>query len=146
VLVGDGGQRAELSRLARDLSIADRVELRGWVRQDEMPAILADAHVFALLPDDRGDDGLPNVVLEAAAAGRPVVLSAIPAAEEAVEPGVNGWIVPVEDSGEAFARALAEIGRDPARLAAMGASARSHVERHYDRRVHLDRLARLFAS
>ncbi|MCP3917047.1 MAG: glycosyltransferase family 4 protein [bacterium] len=146
VLVGDGGQRDELARLARELSIPGRVELRGWVRQDEMPAILADAHVFALLPDDRGDDGLPNVVLEAAAAGRPVVLSAIPAAKEAVEPGVNGWIVPVEDSGESFARVLAEVGRDPAQLAALGAGARTHVERHYDRRMHLDRLARLFAS
>jgi glycosyltransferase involved in cell wall biosynthesis len=68
LLVGDGPQRKELERLAKSLGISDRVHFAGW--RADVPAILAAADML-VLPSRY--EGMPNVVLEALAAGKPVV-------------------------------------------------------------------------
>jgi glycosyltransferase involved in cell wall biosynthesis len=95
-IVGGGPLRDELNALAAHEGIGDRVHLLGSMSQAEVIAELAAAEVFALSPVvlANGDrDGLPNVVLEAMAAGVPVVASSISGIPEVLTDGVNGRLV-----------------------------------------------------
>lgn len=143
-IAGDGGERAALEALASSLGVAGQVSFRGWVPHEDMPALLAGAHLFALLADTNFHDGLPNVVLEAMALGRPALLSPLPAAAEAVSHGEDGFILEAGNLADRFADACAALVSDPKRLARMGRAAAARIRRQHDRAVHLDRLVDLF--
>jgi starch synthase (maltosyl-transferring) len=70
---------------------------------------------------------MPNVVLEAMAARRAVVATAVEGTEDLVRPGETGWLVPPGDP-EALTRALLDAASDPPRLRAYGEAARARVE------------------
>lgn len=82
------------------------------------------------LPSRR--EGFPNVILEAAAAGRPAVVSAATGNVDAVLDGVTGYVVPVGDS-DALAAALADLIADEALRRQMGKAARTRVMREFQR-------------
>jgi glycosyltransferase involved in cell wall biosynthesis len=142
-IVGDGAECSALEAFAKSLGVVGQISFRGWVPQEDMPALLAETHLFALLPDTNFHDGLPNVVLEAMALGRPAILSALPASAEAIEDGVEGFILRAGAPADAFADICASLIADPARLARMGAAAAARVRRQHDRNVHLDRFVDL---
>lgn len=79
------------------------VESWGW--RDDVAAILKEASVV-VLPSYR--EGLPKVLLEAAATARPIVATDVPGCREIVQDGVNGFLVPARDSG-ALAEAIREL-------------------------------------
>ena len=134
-VAGDGPQRAELEAQARAQRIADRVFFRGWTRRPELAAIMQDmdAYVFA-----SRDEGMPNAVLEAMAAGLPVVATSIAGSEELVLPEITGLLV-APDSPEELSLALARIigGPGPAGeqaetwRACLGQAGRKRVEKNY---------------
>ena len=133
-IAGEGPRREELGRLAGELGVADRVEFTGFLGQDELRARLYASHAF-LHPSEQGGDGnqegVPNAMLEAMATGLPVFATTHGGIPEAVEHGVNGWLVP-EGDHEALGRALLELAADPARLGAMGAAAAKTVTEDFD--------------
>ena len=125
VMVGDGPLRptveAELSA-----GLAGFVRLAGWLPAAEVKREIAQARAL-VMPSFA--EGLPMVVMEALALGRPVVATAIAGVPELVESGVNGWLVPA-GSCERLAAALREaVEAPPERLAAMGRAGRRAVER-----------------
>lgn len=133
-IVGDGPERDRLERLARDLSIRERVRFSGATTHDALPSIYggADIVVVPSVEDRTGDrDGLPNVVLEAMASGRPVVASAIAAIDQAVDHRHTGLLVP-PGRWAALGTAIRALASSPARQVAMGRSGRAVVERRYD--------------
>jgi glycosyltransferase involved in cell wall biosynthesis len=77
-----------------------------------------------------GGDGMPRAMLEAAACGRPLVVSDVPGCREFVRPGVEGFLVPPDDAG-ALAEALATLAGDPRLRLRMGAAARRRVLQDY---------------
>jgi glycosyltransferase involved in cell wall biosynthesis len=89
--------------------------------------LLAAADIFAL---PSLWEGMPNALLEALAAGRPAVATAVGAVPEMVVDGREALVVPPGDTG-ALARALAELAASPARRREMGALARQRVEDAY---------------
>jgi GNAT superfamily N-acetyltransferase len=91
--------------------------------RDNIPALLAAGHVF-ILPS-RGGEGLPKALLEAAAAGRPAIVTDVPGCRDFVRQGETGWIVP---TGDALALAEAIAAAASADLAAMGGAARAEAE------------------
>lgn len=96
-------------------------------RRSDVAALLAGHHLF-ILPS-RGGEGLPRALLEAAAAGRAAIVTAVPGCHDFVEDGVSGFLVSPEDV-EALATVIVRAARtEPERLAAMGREARSRVER-----------------
>ena len=98
---------------------AGDVEWLGW--RHDMSALMAQSHVVCL-PSSYGE-GVPRVLLEAAASGRPIVTTDSPGCREVVRHNQNGLLVPVRD-GEALEGAITEmIGNAPLR-AAMGARGR----------------------
>ncbi len=95
-----------------------------WGHRRDIPEILARASVVAL-PSYR--EGVPKALIEAAAAGRPVVTTDAPGNRDAIEPGETGLLVPVKDA-PALAEAIAGLLADPARARAMGAAGRRLAE------------------
>lgn len=112
-------------------------ELQSWIDEDVIeylgqlddvrPAI-ASSSVY-VLPSYR--EGTPRTVLEAMAMGRPIVTTDAPGCRETVEPGDNGFLVPVRDA-PAIAEAMARFIDEPALIPRMGAASRRLTEVKYD--------------
>jgi glycosyltransferase involved in cell wall biosynthesis len=98
-----------------------------WGQRDDMPGVIAMSHIVAL-PSYR--EGLPKVLLEAAACGRPVVATDVPGCREIVKHGENGFLVPLRDAG-ALAEALLSLIRDSALRRNMGERGREMVMREF---------------
>jgi glycosyltransferase involved in cell wall biosynthesis len=109
-----------------------------WGHRTDMPQVMAAAHVV-VLPSYYGE-GLPKVLIEAAACGRVVVTTDHPGCRDAIDPGVTGVLVPVRDA-VALANAIQELLSDPVRCATMGQAGRELAESVFDVRqvvaVHL---------
>jgi phosphatidyl-myo-inositol dimannoside synthase len=135
VLVGDGDLRGSLEERARALGVSDTVVFAGAAERSEVPAYMAAADVVAVPSIRYGGyvDGLPNVALEAMAAGRPLVASDVGGLPELVREGENGLLVPEQDP-HALARALVTLAGDAALRVRLGASGRAEIreERSWD--------------
>jgi glycosyltransferase involved in cell wall biosynthesis len=128
VMVGDGPLRPAAEELARSLGVADRVMFCGW--WDDVPSLL-DATTVAVLTSVH--EGLPCSVVEALAAGVPVVATAVDGTVEVVRSGDNGYLAPVGDIA-ALANAVSRVIGDPAERTRLAASARSGLD-EFDRDV-----------
>jgi len=98
------------------------LEWHGW--SGDMPALFARSHIVCL-PSYYGE-GLPRVLLEAAASGRPIVTTDTPGCRDVVRHGWNGLLVPARDP-EALAGAIATLIEKPELRAVMGARGRAMV-------------------
>jgi glycosyltransferase involved in cell wall biosynthesis len=94
-----------------------------WGHRDDMPLILQNSHVVCL-PSYR--EGLPKVLLEAAACGRPIVTSDVPGCRSIVQHGVTGLLVPARDPA-ALATAIKRLLADERERRALGERARAMV-------------------
>ncbi len=122
-LAGDGPLRGELERLSATLGIVDRVRFLG--RTPRVPALLKAADIYV---QSSAWEGFGIAVVEALAAGRPVVVSDVPGVREIV--GDTGLRFPAGDSA-ALASAVGVLMGDGARRAALGAAGPSRAA-HYD--------------
>ncbi|HET6795039.1 MAG TPA: glycosyltransferase [Acidimicrobiales bacterium] len=129
VVIGGGPEEAALRELIDRLGVGPFMRLAGARPQPELVDEYAGADVFVLpcrvLPD--GDrDGVPNVVMEAMAAGLPVVATSVSGLPEVVTDGVTGVLVPPEDPVR-LAGAIGAILDDPAEGTAMGLRGRTRA-------------------
>jgi glycosyltransferase involved in cell wall biosynthesis len=122
-IVGEGPERGPLEHLARDLGVADRLELPGAVGQDDIPAYFRDADIFSM---PSFAEGVPTVLMEAMASGLPVVAPRIMGIPELVEDGVTGTLVTPADVDE-LADALRRQIEDPDERRRMGAAGRERI-------------------
>jgi len=122
-LVGEGPARADLAAQVARLGLGERFRLVGY--RDDVAELLAGASLLAHTADF---EGCPNVVLEAMAAGRAVVASAVGDIPLLIEDGVHGFVVPKDDV-DALADRLARLIADRALCREMGARARARAER-----------------
>jgi len=118
LLVGDGELRGSLQRLAVSYGLADRLRFLGWRR--DVAALFAAADVVTLTSRF---EGLPRVLVEARACGKPVVAMAVDGVVEVVQDGVNGFLVP-EGDVVALAEKVAWLLTHPERARAMGQAGR----------------------
>jgi glycosyltransferase involved in cell wall biosynthesis len=126
-IAGDGEHRAAVERALADLDLGGAVELLGRCDAARIARLLAGARAL-VVPSIY--EGMPLVVLEAMAAGVPVVASSVSGIPEVVVDGETGWLVPPEDPA-ALAAALAVALEDPAEAARRGAAGRRRVEERY---------------
>lgn len=141
-LIGEGPFRPLLERQIARAGLSGRVTLTGWLDETAVREHLARSHAL-ILPSFA--EGLPMVVMEAFAAARPVIASAIMGVPELVS-RETGWLVPAGDP-QALAGAIRTFAATPRdRLATMGAQARDTVLARHDVTVEAEKLAALFAS
>ncbi len=145
-IVGQDGKHAATvrDRIAHH-GLQDRVSLPGAMGQRELLGEYRRASALCmpsrLLPDDR--DGIPNVLVEAMAAGTPVVASAVSGIPELVEHEVNGLLVAPEDP-EQLADSLVRLHADPELAARLAEHGRDTVRDRFDGQRLAGRLADLF--
>ena len=137
-LVGDGELRGQIKGLIQKYGLAPRITLAGW--QDEAGVRRAlDGAQALILPSFA--EGLPMVLMEAMANGRPVIATAIAGVPELVNRDC-GWVVPAGDA-MALATAMHALSQMPAeKLAEMGHAARERVFARHD----IDQLASALAT
>lgn len=140
VLVGDGPLRPSLERTAAALDLGGRVTFTGML-EDVRPA-LAAMDVF-VLPSQA--EGMSNALLEAMAAGRPVVATDVGGTREVCDGHETGVLVPADDAA-ALARAVLHLLADPERAARLGAAARHAVEARFGASAMVRRLELLYAE
>ena len=141
-LVGAGPGEAPARRLAAELGIASRVRFLGRLAPD---AVWTALHRFAASVLSSGSEGMPNAVLEAMAAGRPVVASRVPGMDEVVRHGATGYLVPPADA-RALATAITRLLKDPSAAARMGAAGRDCALTAHSPARMVDDFLRLWAS
>jgi glycosyltransferase involved in cell wall biosynthesis len=124
VLIGEGPQRGEMEILARTLGVTSRVEFLGY-RTDRI-SLLRGFDVFAL-PSLL--EGIPRCLMEAMAAGVPIVATDIPGCRELIEPDLSGILVPPGNDTE-LASAMKRLS-DPALRAMYASAARARVMEHF---------------
>lgn len=124
-LAGDGSERAALVALAQRLGIADRVHFLGW--RDDVAALYTAAD---LCVSSSRIEPLGNVVIEAWAAGKPVIAAAAAGPRELIEDGKTGRLVPLEDA-TALATAITQLTDDPAARRHLAAAGRAAYEAEF---------------
>lgn len=142
VLVGDGPDRASLQVLANQLDLGDCVRFTGAVGVDAVQEEMRSADVFCL---PSFQEGVPVVLMEAMAAGLPVVTSRIAGIPELVEDGVSGFLLPPGDL-TALTKALGTCMDDVGLRLRMGAAGRDRVSADFNSATEAARLRELFAN
>ena len=138
VLAGEGPERARLEADAETLGIRDRVVFLG--RRDDVPELLGASDAF-VLPSLY--EGTSLSVLEAMAAGCPVVASAIPGTDELVVDGESGLLVPPGDV-DALAVALRRMLAEPLLRERLGSAARQRAQQCFSASAAACRVTRLY--
>jgi glycosyltransferase involved in cell wall biosynthesis len=140
VVLGDGPERARLVEQTARLGLAARVHFPGHVPDPSV--LLAGADLFVL---GSRSEGLSNALLEAMAAGLPVVATRTSGTEDALRDGVDGVIVePGDERG--LARAMGALLDEPDRAAAFGEAARRRVREKFSIEATADAHQRLYAE
>lgn len=142
-LVGDGEMRGALQQAVAVHGLTGQVRFTGWLSEDGVRAELAAARAL-VMPSFA--EGLPMVIMEAMALGRPVVSTFVAGIPELVRPGETGWLVPAGDAA-ALAAALRDLAATPdERLAAMGLAGRARALDRHDAAAQAARLRDLIAA
>ena len=137
VVAGAGPEEPRLRRYAQALGIASRITFAGPVFGEDKVKLFAGADVM-MLPSY--SEGLPYALLEAMAAGIPVIATPVGAIPDVVTHGTHGYLVPVRD-GKSIAEAIAALGANREQLSWMSRACRRRIRAAYD----IDRLAREFS-
>lgn len=98
-----------------------------WGHQEDMPAVLCRSHIVCM---PSYGEGLPKVLLEAAACGRAIVTTRVPGCCEVVKHGENGFLIPARDS-QAMAETILCLARDRSLRERLGAAGRAKVVKQY---------------
>jgi colanic acid/amylovoran biosynthesis glycosyltransferase len=132
-VIGDGPLRGQLQQLAREQSVGGIVQFHGALNGDAIRALLDQAHLFVLASvtaQDGDQEGTPVSLLEAQAAGLPVISTQHSGIPEIVLDGESGWLVPERDA-DALAERLNRLMEHPERWASFGSRGRNFVEARF---------------
>lgn len=141
VLAGDGEMRAELERFIHLHELQSRVSITGWISSERVKQELLAARTM-VLPSFA--EGLPVVIMEAMALGRPVLSTSIAGIPELVRHGEDGWLVPAGDVDALVSVLRASLHVPTSELERMGMSARARVRERHNVDTEATKLARLF--
>ena len=120
-ILGEGETKPAIERAARDLGISSRIHFMGWIT--DVASAIADADVVALTSRN---EGTPVSLIEAGAAGRPVVSTAVGGVRSVVRDGSTGFVVPPQDP-RAAADAINKLLADRTLAERFGSAGRTHV-------------------
>ncbi len=138
-----GGTLREAMRVRADaLGLADRITWRGACDQPEVIEAMRAAHLFVLpsrVATDGDRDGLPNVLMEAASQGLPILSTPVSAIPEFIDNGVHGVLS--SDTPEALAQHMTELAADPAKAQGYADAAHARLHAEFTMQPGIDQLA-----
>ncbi|MGQ4650684.1 glycosyltransferase [Lyngbya aestuarii] len=143
VFVGDGPLRSQIEAQMARLGLQDHIEITGWASGNEVQEQILAARAMV---QPSFAEGLPVVIMESLALGRPVISTYVAGIPELVDPGTCGWLVPA-GSVEALTAAMRAVLLSPVEvLEQMGKVGAERVVRQHDVAVEASKLAVLFRS
>ena len=125
VLAGEGPLREKLAQQIRAVGVTDRVHLLG--ARSDVPGLLQTADLFVL---PSRTEGLPNALLEAMAAARPIVTTDVPGCRDLITNGETGIVVPYGDV-DALAESIEQLLGDRTLADRLGRAAAESVKRNW---------------
>ena len=132
-----------MEALIDELGLAEHVRITGWISSDQVRDEIIAAQAFVLASFA---EGLPVVIMEAMALGRPVLATPVGGIPELVIPGRTGWLTPAGDE-ESLALAMLDcLDTPPAQLAIMGQAGAETVRRLHDVAASAAELTGLFSG
>ena len=142
VLAGDGEMRSQVETAIAAQGVGAHVRITGWIGGEQVQAEIAASRAL-VLPSFA--EGLPVVLMEAMALGRPVITTYIAGIPELVRPGHDGWLVPAGDL-QALVAAIKEcLQASGDSLERLGSAARERVAARHNANDEAAKLAQLFA-
>lgn len=135
IVGGDGPEKPALEAQARELQIEDRVTFTGWVKPDDVSALLNRA-TLVIVPS-RNEEASSVVLRESTQMARPVLASRVGGTPELIQDGVNGLLFEKEDAS-AIARAAVRLLDDPDLARRLGETGRELARQRFDFQCHLD--------
>jgi len=145
-IIGGGPDEPALRQQIKEYGLQDQTELLGARPHPEIVTAYRQHDLFVLasvVTPDGDRDGIPVVLMEAGAAGLPLVSTDVSGIPELVRHGETGWLVPPGDSN-ALADAIAALAADPALCMRLGQNARALVEAEFNIEGNALRLVKLF--
>lgn len=124
-IAGQGHLISQLEVEAAELGIEQRIEFLGLC--DNIPQFLQNIDIFVL---PSVSEGLPLAILEAMAAGKPIIATNVGGISEAVQDQRSGFLVPPRDPA-ALAQRITQVLADPVLSRELGAAGRERVKRHF---------------
>jgi glycosyltransferase involved in cell wall biosynthesis len=148
VIAGEGPLRDVLTRRIDELSLGNQVRLTGFLSQEDLREIYRESHIFihpSELAADANQEGIPNSMLEAMASGLPVVATRHGGIPEAVQEGVDGFLVPERDE-PALYEALLKLVNQPDLWRQMGKQASRSVAQNFEQLQQIKRLEAVYSE
>lgn len=133
-IAGDGPLDKRLEELIGELGMRDRIHLAGPLSSDHVSALMEKAHIYILASvtaQDGDREGIPVSLMEAMAAGRPVISTRHSGIPELVQDGISGFLVPEKDV-DGLAGKCEYLISHPQRCAEMGRLGRKFVEKNFE--------------
>jgi colanic acid/amylovoran biosynthesis glycosyltransferase len=143
ILAGDGELRPLIERTIEELNLQNNVTLTGWVSGSHVRELISKSQIIV---QPSLQEGLPVVIMEAMAQGRPVLSTYVAGIPELVVDGETGWLVPagdVDGLAKAFQRCLETPHEE---LSRMGHAAFESVKRQHDINGEAEKLAGYFSA
>lgn len=134
IIVGDGEEKQSLLRLVKKFNLDKKIVLKGALPHHEVQRELARCHLFVIAcktARNGNQEGIPNVLMEAMATGRPVISTYHAGIPELIEHQVSGYLVP-ERSPSKLARMMEHVMESRDEWSQIVARAREKVERSHD--------------
>jgi colanic acid/amylovoran biosynthesis glycosyltransferase len=138
-IVGDGGDRQALETLATDLKLTPYLKFVGYQSQDAVCQYLHDSDIFVL---PSFSEGLPVALMEALAAGVPVITTPVAGISELVQHGTNGYLVP-PGAVKPLAQRICELLEDVLLRQKFGQAGRLKVEEEFNLEKEVPRLKQI---
>lgn len=138
VFAGDGPEREHLQSDVRQLGLTDRVVFLGY--RDDVPDLLASCDVFVL---PSLFEGLPLSILEAMAAGKPIIATEVGGTPEAIAQGQTGILVPPKDP-DALAASLRTVLSNQDLAERLGKAARTSARKHFSAVTMVQNMTRIY--
>jgi len=138
-VIGDGPERKNLEKFARQHDLAGAVSFEGWLPRSDVAAAYRSATVLVQLSSY---EGMSNTILEALASGLPVVASRIPENRELIEPHANGLLFGPDEEASKIAAEVVRLYKNPELWNRMSNHARQQIKAKYS----WDRVAEMYEN
>ncbi|MBI4267438.1 MAG: glycosyltransferase family 4 protein [Chloroflexi bacterium] len=140
LIIGDGEQKEQLSKLAGSLGVSNNIQFLGWAAHDDIPDYLSAADVYV---STSLSDSTSLSLQEAMACELAPVVTDLPANREWVKNGENGWLVPVNDV-EAFANKIIHLLKNENLRKQFGKAGRTIIEQRAEYEKEMSKMEGLY--